>query len=439
MKTQSSPDQNRKKRILIVDVVGFDRRRMTPEVSPFLCGLFERHTAQRMPGQPTTEVWPALVCGVNPGVEGHLLWHARLRDEPIDPWWAKPLKVMPDYLVSALQLVPHFFMGHDFDVPAIPHWRRRQMEFHRLKYHVRSLRPEKYNVVGGAKSMFEPLGKEALHEVVSKFEDLDEVVSRYPTDHRMQFLEFHCFDLVSHWYLDRMEVMNPIIRKVDDAVAALSKKCEEQGVLLCVLFEHGQELVTKERHLNMRKVVHSAGVSRKDFCYYNGVAVSRFWFRTPEAREKIVKALKTIEHTRTVTYQELNEELDMTLTPEWGEVYIACDAGYLFHPHDYYHPLGNIFVGLKSKEMRQRMFDPYHRGYHGYFPGPNAPSEDAWAIFDSDTVKPTTTEARLIDFAPSVLSLIDEPIPDYMRGKPTFKYVEASPVKAGEPVLEARS
>ncbi len=426
--------------MLIVDIVGFDRRRMTPEVSPFLCDLFERYTAQRMPGQPTTEVWPALVTGVNPGVEGHLLWHARLRDKASDPWWARPLKLMPDSLVGALQLVPHFFMGHNFDVPAIPHWRRRQLEFHRLKYFVRSLEPDKYNFVGGAKSMFEPLGDDAIHEVISKVENMSDAVSRYPTEHPLQFLEFHCFDLVSHWYLDKPEVMNPLIKQVDDCLATLARKCEEKGILLCVLMEHGQELVTKERHINMREVVHSAGVSRRDFCYYNGVAVSRFWFRTDEAREKIVRALKGIPHTRTVTYQEMNEELDMTLTPEWGEVYIACDAGYLFHPHDYYHPLANIFVGLKSKEMRQRMFDPYHRGYHGYFPGPNAPSEDAWALFASDKVKPTSTEARLIDFAPSVLSLIDQPVPDHMQGRPTFKYVGSPEVPAKpEEALEVRS
>ena len=139
-------------------------------------------------------------------------------------------------------------------------------------------------------------------------------------------------------------------------------------------------------------------------------------------RRKIVEALKKIPHTKTVTYQELNSELDMTLTSEWGEIYIACDAGYLFHPHDYYHPLANIFVGLTCKERRQRMFDPYHRGYHGYFPGENAPSEDAWALFVSDNIQPSAEEARLIDFAPSVLSLIDCPVPDYMRGRPMFEY-----------------
>ena len=282
--------------------------------------------------------------------------------------------------------------------------------------------------MGGAKTIFEPFGDNAVHEVVSKFEELDETTSRYPTDHTLQFLELHCFDLVSHWYLDRPEVMNPLIKRIDDAVAALSRQCKEQGVLLCVLFEHGQELVKKENHIDMRKLVNDTGVPRKDFCYYNGVAVSRFWFRTDEACRKIVKALKDIPNTRTMTFEELNEELDMTLTPEWGEVYIACDPGHLFHPHDYHHPLANLVVGMRSKEMRQRIFDPYHRGYHRYIPGPDVPSEDAWALFVSETIKPKSKEARLVDFAPSVLSVLGCQVPDYMQGKPMFEVVSDSPV-----------
>lgn len=407
--------------MLIVDLVGYDRRRITPENAPFIHELFQRYPSQRMPGQPTTEVWPTLVCGANPGVEGHTLWHAKLRDEPSDPWWARPLNLLPDFFVSALQLVPHFFKGHGFDMPAIPHWRRRQMEFHRLKYYVRSLNPDEYTVVGGAKTMFEPFGDEAIHEVVSKFENLDAAAVKYPTEHKMQFLELHCFDLSSHWYLDKPEVMAPLIRQIDDCVAKLAKKCEEEGVVLSLLIEHGQELTPKENHINLRKIVADTGVSRKDYCYYNGVAVSRFWFRTDEAREKIVAALKKVPNSRTLTNDELNEELGMTLTPEWGEVYIARDPGYLFHPNDYYHPLANIFVGLKSKEMRQRMFDPFHRGYHGYIPGENTPSEDAWALVVSDEVEPVSDEARLIDWAPSMLQLIGTPVPDYMAGHPTFR------------------
>lgn len=419
--TPPSPDADGRK-LLIVDLVGFDRRRVDAERAPFCASLFERYPAQRMDGQPTTEVWPALVCGANPGVEGHLLWHAKLRDEPVDPWWAKPLNVMPDFLVGALQLVPHFFKGHGFDLPAIPHWRRKFIESHRLKYYVRSLNPDKYNVVGGAKTMFEPLGEGAIHEVVSKYDDIDAAVEKYPTAHELQFLEFHCFDLTSHWYLDQPGVMKEKSRQIDDAVRRLAEKCEAQGVTLCLLIEHGQERTPKENHFNFRKVVHATGVPRKDYCYYNGVAVAKFWFRTDEAREKITAALRTIPNTDVLTREELNERLDFTLTPEWGELYAARHAGYLWHPNDYFHPLANLVVGFLQKAMRKRMFDPYHRGYHGYLPGPDAPSEDAWSLVASDTFKPTSDEARLKDFAPSMLHFLGRETPDFMQGSPTFDF-----------------
>lgn len=424
-------------KLLIVDLVGYDRRRITPELAPFLHGLFEKYPAQLMDGQPTTEVWPALVCGANPGVEGHLLWHARLRDKPINPWWARPLNWMPDWIVGAMQLFPHFFKGHDFDMPCIPHWRRRQMDFHRLKYYARSMNPEKYNVVGGAKTMFEPLGDDAIHEVVAKFEDLDEAAEKYPTDHRLQFLELHCFDLTSHWYLDKPEVMKDFSLQIDRCVETLAKHCEERGVTLSIVIEHGQERTLKENHFNLQKLIKDTGVSRKDFCYYNGVAVSRFWFRTPEAREKIVAALKEVPNSETLTCEELNERLEMTLTPEWGEVYIARDPGYLFHPNDYFHPLANMVVGLKTKEMRQRMFDPYHRGYHGYLPGPGRESEDAWALVADERFEPTADKARLMDFAPSMLKLIGMDTPGFMQGRPTFAAKESAASEAAPPLENA--
>ena len=422
-------------KLLIIDLVGFDRRRITPELAPFCHGLFERYPAQVMDGQPTTEVWPALVCGANPGVEGLLLWHAKLRDQPDDPWWAKPLNYLPDWLVTTLQLFPYFFKGHDFDMPAIPHWRRRFLEFSRLKYYVRSLNPEKYNVVGGAKTMFEPLGEDAIHEVANKYEMLDAAVEKYPTDHRLQFLELHCFDLTSHWYLDDPAEMKEKSRLIDDAVKGLAENCQKRGVTLALLIEHGQERTPKESHTDLRKVVAATGVSRKDYCYYQGVASARFWFRTDQAREKITAAVREVPHTDVLTYQELNEQLEMTLTPEWGELYVVRKAGHLWHPHDYYHPLGNIFVGLTQKAMRKRMFDPFHRGYHGYMPSPDAPSENAWALVADDRFAPTADKARLMDFAPSMLSLIGEPTPDFMQGKPTF--AAASPQTPAEPQTEA--
>ncbi len=410
-------------RLLIVDLVGFDRRRITAEHAPTCHRLFETFPAQRMDGQPTTEVWPALVTGTNPGAGGHLLWHARLRpDVPVrDHALGRLFSKLPERVVTAAQLVPHFFLGHRYDVPAIPRWRRRRLEFHRLKYHVRSLDPDKYNVVGGAETMFHAMGDDARHEVIDHFEDVQAAAERYPTGHRLQFLEYHCFDLVSHWYLDKPGVMQGYIRQIDDAIATLEKRCKAAGVTLALLIEHGQEAVPRENHVDLQKLIAGLGLPREEYCYYNGVAVAKFWFETDRAREAVTAAVKTLPHCRVVTREEMNDELGMTLTREWGELYVVREAGHLFHPHDYYHPLGNIVVGLRKKEMRQRMFDPYHRGYHGYWPG--QPSEDAWSLVADDRVEPMSGEARLMDFAPSVLSLLGEAVPGHMKGEPTYRFV----------------
>src|SRR5881628_842569 len=102
----------------------------------------------------------------------------------------------------------------------------------------------------------------------------------------------------------------------------------------------------------------------------------------------------------------------------YGELYLCADAGRIFFPHDFYQPLANAFLGLTEPMMRRRIFLPVHRGNHGYLP--DRPSEKGYVVLLDSGYRVTRREAELIDFAPSVLTLLDHPKPATMKGSALF-------------------
>ena len=99
----------------------------------------------------------------------------------------------------------------------------------------------------------------------------------------------------------------------------------------------------------------------------------------------------------------------------FGELYVFADPGYVFFPHDFYQPLGNLVLGVMDRQQRARARRPVHRGNHGYLPV--HPSERGWMLMDDATVQPRMTEASIVDVAPTLLELVGVTPPDYMQGR----------------------
>jgi hypothetical protein len=99
----------------------------------------------------------------------------------------------------------------------------------------------------------------------------------------------------------------------------------------------------------------------------------------------------------------------------FGELYAFADPGHIFFPHDFYQPLGNVVLGLLDKQQRARARQPVHRGNHGYLP--EHPSERGWMLLDDATLKPQHAAVRLVDIAPTLLSLVGATPPEYMQGR----------------------
>jgi hypothetical protein len=98
----------------------------------------------------------------------------------------------------------------------------------------------------------------------------------------------------------------------------------------------------------------------------------------------------------------------------FGEYYVMADAGSIFFPHDFYQPLANLYLGLFGHSQRSRIFNPVHRGNHGYLP--HYPSEGRFLVLADNGIKPNRQNMGLIDFAPTMLDYLGAAIPAHMTG-----------------------
>lgn len=103
----------------------------------------------------------------------------------------------------------------------------------------------------------------------------------------------------------------------------------------------------------------------------------------------------------------------------YGEIFAYLDPGHIFFPHDFHHPLANLWLGLTDSIQRSRLRDPRHRGNHGHLP--HFEAEKSFAILLDDVFEGESGPATILDVAPSILGLLGQEPPPTMKGRPLFR------------------
>jgi hypothetical protein len=162
----------------------------------------------------------------------------------------------------------------------------------------------------------------------------------------------------------------------------------------------------------------NTGVSEEEYLYFIDIAVARFWFKTDRSRKAVQDMLNDIEKLNIFSFRDL-KVFDLLFEDErFGEIYAITDPGCIFFPHDFYQPLANIYMALRYKEQRPRLFNPRHRGYHGHLP--DNPADEGYMILVDPRFEPAIERMALIDFAPTVLSLAGKTVAPHMQGRMVF-------------------
>jgi hypothetical protein len=166
------------------------------------------------------------------------------------------------------------------------------------------------------------------------------------------------------------------------------------------------------------KDLRSVRIAETDFSCFFELTLARFWFHTEEARARLMNNLREVPHTRMLSLRDLRFQHIRFEDDAYGELFLAADPGWIFFPNDHHHPLNNLLLGLIERDQRPRLFSPRHRGAHGYLP--EHPSERGFAIVADPRLRALRPSAELIDLAPTMVTLLGEAPPSYMRGRAVF-------------------
>ena len=303
-----------------------------------------------------------------------------------------------------------------FDLAAVPRWRRKRFEINKLRYAERKIK--RFLNLNGTDTIFRVVGeRESNYIYSSKFEELSSILSKiFSSEYRFELFQMHSLDTLQHWNLDNPDRINKFYSKIDNFSSELHRICTEKNITLMILSDHGMEPVKDS--IDILKELKRLGIPRDEFTYFIEASKARLYFHTDYARERVLALLSSIEQGTILSYKEMHDYNVKFEDKSYGEYYFILNPGYIFFPNDYYHPLGNLFLGFTDWQKRNRLRNPKYRGYHGYLP--HNESEKGLLLLLDNKYKAKQRIAEIIDFAPTVLSLLGYDRPEIMKGECIF-------------------
>ena len=404
-------------RILVCLIRGLDRRRIGELTTPYINDLLKSFPSVRINTIPTPELLQTLFTGQYPHEHG--MWEVKLKSDLSSFIKDKAIDTFPDFLTTTFQCLLHL-ATKSFDLAAVPPWRRRRFELSRYKNSPVPL--EGLFRVHKVHSIFDIIGEGKINHLWAfnyKFNERDKILtSLCSNSYELEWLDFYFLDLLQHWYLDDEIKVQNFYRGADQFVEKLHYKCKKNAVSLLLLSDHGMEVV--KGSIDIKSKLKRLEISSDEYTFFIEAPVARFWFHTDRVRSIILNMLSSIKHGQVQSYKDLQEYNIKFPDARFGETYFRTDPGYIIFPHDFYHPLANIFLGLTDWQQRSRIFNPKHRGYHGY--PSNNESEKGLMILLDECYKAKKQEVEIIDIAPTVLELLGYDKPEFMKGECVFSF-----------------
>jgi hypothetical protein len=401
-------------RLLLCYISGMDLRRLDAETTPFMAEVLASCPWTPYSNLPSNELFPTLVCGVDPTVHG--VWGVRLGAPPVADAPPRLVDRLPDSIVTGVQCVIHA-LHPPYDLAAIPPRRRRRLVATRTKYKRRRQWKEALYGIGGVPSVMDVVGPERSRYLFSSTSHPARLLSRLCAPHvALEILELYSLDRCQQWNLDRPEQVRRFYGVIDAFLRDLHARCRAAQMRLLVVSDHGHEPIRAS--LDLTAALAQSGLHEHEYTHFVEVSSVRFWCHSKRAQRELSAALERLGHGRLVRFDEMAQYGVPLKDSSYGEIFYFLDPGYIFFPHDFHHPLANLVLGLVDPLQRSRLRDPRHRGNHGHLPD-TEPEQAFVALLDAGFVR-ADVDAHILDVAPSVLELLARTAPPTMRGRSLF-------------------
>lgn len=402
-------------KLLLCYISGLDLRRLNPTTTPFIAESLEIFPWVYIKNLPSNDLLPTILTGTYPPEHG--MWGVRLKSNPASSFTSKLIDQLPDFVTTTAQCLIHFFTN-SFDLAAIPPRRRRLFELKRTKYFRRTKLTEALLRIGGVETCLGVVGDGKGRYIFSNTSDPNgNLLNELATGaYVLEILELYSLDLIQQWNLDRAPMVSSFYSRIDRFLSSLYERCENNNVTLALLSDHGHEEI--KGSIDLKSELRKLNLSEHEYTFFIDVSMARFWFRTFRARETIVAMLREMRNATLLTPQDMEKYHLSFPDSKYGEVFSMTEPGYIFFPHDFYQPLANLFLGIYDSRQRSRLWNPRHRGTHGYLPQHES-ERGAIIVFDKN-YRSAKHQIELIDVAPSILGILGYKKPAFMKGLPAF-------------------
>jgi len=399
-------------KVFVCYIPGLDRRRITSEITPYIAQALQRRPWAKINTLPSAELLSSLVSGQRP--DQHGIWQARLKRNAAASFSDRVADSLPEFLTVAAQLVRHRLF-HDCELPTMPPWRRRHLEFARLKFFGHASSDDLRRRLNGAVSLFDVVGwGDARYRFTDRFADRRKIFSKLGLgDVSLDMLQFHALDMLGHWHPGTSEGSGPVYRETDAFVRSLSEKCKAADIEFVLVSDHGQETVGGS--IDLKASLQELDLPKTDYAYFVQPAAARFWFHTQRARSAIIDSLSRTANGTLLSYRDLAQYGVAFEDGAFGETYFVPDPGFILFPHDFHHPLANLYMGLSDPQQRDRLKSPRQVAYHGYLPTNEC--EKGFMILFGQKHSLKNSEISLLDVAPTLLAMVKCEAPSEMVGQ----------------------
>jgi len=238
-----------------------------------------------------------------------------------------------------------------------------------------------------------------FYECIFEKQILKRVISALAKDYTFILFRLGSPDKLGHKHGPESQKVSKRLEEIDTIVREVTKKrIESDSLVHFVIFsDHG--MVPVREHLDLMSLVKRLPVKMpQDYIVFLNSTVASFWFSNDKAKEIIAEELGKIKKGTVLEKPELKElEID-EIGSEYGDLLFALKEGCIFFP-DFY----------------RRRKPP--KGMHGY----------AFATYDKPPFiiyspgisynSSRDANARFIDVMPTILDLLNLPVPSTCEGK----------------------
>lgn len=399
-------------KLLVFFVSGLDRRRIDLEHTPYLYELTQKFPNSIINNFPEVDLHPTLVTGLSPHEHG--ICQVRIKSGST-PQPKLLMDSLPDIVTTTAQCFIHMLTG-SYNLAAVPYWRRRRFEILKRRYEKKVL--SNFLKVNEKDTLFNIIGQNNCRYIyLARLEQFNTTKPQiFNGNHRFELFETHAIDTISHWNIFDNQKMIDSYNEVDAYLKTLHDECSRNGITLMILGEHGMEPVKKR--INIKQIIRELGIRDSEITYYIEASKIRFWFHSQNAREKILNYLRDNNDGSLFSRKDMEQFKINFKDDSFGEYYFVLNAGNIFFPNDFHHPIANYYLALTNKMARNRLLHPAHRGNHGYLP--HNDSEKGTLLLADEHYKTQNKEVTTIDVVPTILSLLGYEQPNELKGKSAF-------------------